>query len=88
VHHFEGADVGNAFYWEQRHWLAHLGVADPVKFRRREKERAVLEKLVDEWSCYDTALCRPSDDAVGFRTVVLSTYLLGRVAVEETAQHE
>ena len=77
VHHFEGADVGNAFYWEQRHWLAHLGVADPVKFRKREKERAVLEKLVDEWSCYDTALCRPSDDAVGFRTVVLSTYLLG-----------
>ena len=47
VHHWIGADVGNAFYWEQRYWVAYLRLTDGSEYRKREKRQGYVEKLQD-----------------------------------------
>ena len=77
AHHVEGAYHGRGFNWEQRHWLAYIGVNDVVIHRRREKWRGAWAKLLASWSCFGRGLHVPGPVDAVFRAVTFSTYLLG-----------
>ena len=49
IHHWIGADVGHAFFWQQRAFLAAFGYADGVAHRKQQVRRGILEKLVSDW---------------------------------------
>ena len=46
AYHFEGADVGHAFFWEERSWLNEFGMKDLVSYRNYLINAVTWRKLL------------------------------------------
>ena len=68
--------IGEAYYFEQRFWLASIQVRDQPAFRKQEKRRGAHESLRDEWGLAEIDFSYPNrtGDTVG--TVLLSSRAL------------
>lgn len=73
VYHWEGADAGQAFFFEQRYWLDYVRIANQTDYRKRERRGGYLKKRTDAWGLSADDVRLPSDDAASFKTVIFST---------------
>ena len=76
VYHWHTADVGSAFYFEQRYWLHHLQVQDQVSYRKRERREGYITRCLSEWSLNITDSRGPGGSVEDFKTNVFGSRLL------------
>ena len=72
-------EVGRLFYWEQRLFLAHIGVADGVAWRKHEKRRNILGQIREQFELGEDGIIIPADcnqQERGFQTPVFSSAAL------------
>ena len=81
------------WYWEQRHWLHAVGCQDPINFRKLERRRLILERIISDHSLAAQDVARPGEAPAGVGTLLLSTrcllaWLLTKRAVTDTSMHQ
>ena len=76
VHQLVEAECGSAFYWEQRYWLDFIGIDNPKNYRKNEKRRQTLEKVIASWALSDSDFARPSGGELNARTLLFSSRML------------
>ena len=86
------AHVGSCFFWEQRYWLEAVQVRDQVDFRKLERRRGTIARLLEEFSLapWHCSFPRESTEAVrtpAFSTAALMGYLLLKRYQTDTPQH-
>ena len=76
VHYREGADVGYAFFFEERVCLQWLGVVDQVRYRKRSRLHLYLESMAGEWGLSSAEFAHGADSDISLRTTVLGSRML------------
>ena len=67
------AGPGNKCFWEQRDWLATVGVRNLVDFRKQETRRNVLARVISEFGLDESDVSIPSQHVRAVSTVLLSS---------------
>ena len=77
VYRRSDGEVGRLFVWEQRYWLAALGITDGTKWRKYEKRRGWLDVIVQRWDlCPEDFIFSDHFTGQGFSTVVIGSHVL------------
>lgn len=76
VHFHLHADIGHAYYFEQRYWLDHLRIANSTDYRKRERKGRYLENCARAWGLHSSSFCLPAKEAGAFKPVMLSSAMV------------
>ena len=83
AHQRSNADVGSAFFWEQRFWLDFLHVRDHSSFRKDEIRTGHIVSLSQNWGIAQTDFVPGEPNSVfktrSFSSAMLISWLLSKV---------